>query len=309
MRHRQLEHFQAVVEEGSFTRAAEKLRVAQPSLSSSIAALEKEIGGPLLERLPRGLRLTPAGRAFLLEARAALAATERAKRSARAVLHGEAGQLEVGTVLSLAVGVLPPAIKLWHQHHREASLILTEHHDGVLLEEALLGGTGDLAVGPRPVHPFAEHVLLGVEEFVLVLPDDDPLLATPGRLDVAQLANRPWVLFAPEHGLSRTVDAICSDAGFRPRGAVHTRQTDAAVRLAVAGMGPAIVPGNVIPPGMRRCMRPMTKPFLREIYAYSRTRLDPLTGSFVAALRRGASGLRAPVQPTPARPPFGGRRP
>ena len=79
---RQLSCFVAVAEEGSFTRAAERIGIAQPSLSQQIRSLEAELGGLLLERLARGIVLTPAGRAFLPEARAALRATERAERSA-----------------------------------------------------------------------------------------------------------------------------------------------------------------------------------------------------------------------------------
>lgn len=299
MRHRQLEHFVAVVEEGSFTKAAERLLVAQPSLSSSLAALEKELGGRLLERLPRGVQPTPAGRALLIEARAALAATERAGRVARSVLQGEAGELHVQTVLSLAAGVLPPAIQLWHQRSPTISLHPREHHHATLLEDSLLAGQGDLAVGPRPMHRFAEQVLLGVEEFVVVLPKRDPLLAQD-TVDVAALAGRPWVLFTPEHGLSRLVDTICGRAGFTPTGYVRTRQTDAAVRLAAAGMGPAVVPGNVVPPGLRRCMRPLSEPYLRELHAYSRSAFGPLAADFVDVLLQSAGGIRA--RPTPGSP-------
>src|SRR3954469_14588028 len=76
---RQLEYFLVIAEEGSFTRAAERLLVAQPSLSQQIGALEAELGGPLLERMPRGVRLTTAGHSFLPEARAAISHADRAR--------------------------------------------------------------------------------------------------------------------------------------------------------------------------------------------------------------------------------------
>ncbi|MGA9875019.1 MAG: LysR family transcriptional regulator, partial [Solirubrobacteraceae bacterium] len=100
---------------GGFTRAAERLLVAQPSLSQQIKNLELELGGPLLERLPHGVRLTAAGKAFLPEARAAIAHAERAQRSARSALGLEAGELEVATVSSIAFGLLPPAFEAWRE--------------------------------------------------------------------------------------------------------------------------------------------------------------------------------------------------
>ncbi|MEU8192516.1 LysR family transcriptional regulator [Microbispora amethystogenes] len=78
-----LEYLVAIVDEGSFTRAAELLHVSQPALSHQVGALERDFGGPLLERLPRAVRLTPMGRAVLPHARAALAGAERARCAAR----------------------------------------------------------------------------------------------------------------------------------------------------------------------------------------------------------------------------------
>src|SRR3954464_2598404 len=88
---RQLQYLLAIADEGSFTRAADQLLVAQPSLSQQIKSLERELGGPLLERLPTGGRLPAAGKAFLPEARAAVTHAERAKRNARSALGLEAG--------------------------------------------------------------------------------------------------------------------------------------------------------------------------------------------------------------------------
>src|SRR6476659_8891943 len=114
---RRLSSFLTLVEEGSFTRAARRLGIAQPSLSQQIRTLEAEVGGPLLERLPRGVRLTPAGRALLPEAQAAVRAAERAGAAARMALGLEAGELEVATLLSMAVGILPHAMGQWLQLH------------------------------------------------------------------------------------------------------------------------------------------------------------------------------------------------
>src|SRR5882757_10936989 len=104
---RQLEYFVAVVDEGSFTAAAQLLHVTQPGLSHQIQALERELGGPLLERLPRQVRLTPAGRTALPHARASLAHAERTSSSARRASGIETGELHIGTLFSISVGVMP----------------------------------------------------------------------------------------------------------------------------------------------------------------------------------------------------------
>src|SRR5258707_14734155 len=113
MNFRQLACFVAVVDEGSFTRAARAIGIAQPSLSQHIRTLEEELNGRLIERLPRGVSLTPAGRALLPEARAAVRAVERGRRGVRASLALEAGGLEIAAGVSGAGGPLPRYINIW----------------------------------------------------------------------------------------------------------------------------------------------------------------------------------------------------
>jgi len=106
---RQLEYLVTVVDQGSFTKAAELLHVTQPALSHQIRTLERSAGGPLLERLPRNVRLTPTGRAMLLHARAALADADRSRCAARQAAGLEVGELQIATLYSITLGVLPKA--------------------------------------------------------------------------------------------------------------------------------------------------------------------------------------------------------
>lgn len=283
MRLRQLEYFIAVAEHGSITSAASALFIAQPSLSTQLTALEKEIGGPLLDRLPRGVRLTPAGREFLIEARATLAAADRARRRTRSVLDATSGEFDLATVLSMAAGVLPPAIARWQIKAPAAQVRLHEYRHAIELERAAAAGLHDLAVGPQPSQAFSDVISVGREEFVVVLPRGDEALAD-STVDVATLATRRWVLFGPRHGLSSVVRSICDAHGVVPHGAVVTEQTDAAVRLALAGVGPAIVPGNVVSEDLRQFCRPLRKPYYRSLYAYSPAPLSSHARSFVADL-------------------------
>ncbi|WAL63566.1 LysR family transcriptional regulator [Amycolatopsis cynarae] len=279
---RQLEYLVTVVAEGSFTRAAEVLHVTQPALSHQIRALEHAVGGPLLERLPRAVRLTPMGRAMLPHAQAALADAERARCAARQAGGLEAGELEVATVYSVTLGVLPPVLRAWRRRHPEIQVRLHEHRHTAELAEAMLAGEADLAVGPVPDQWTGPIRELGVEEFVVVLPATGPPPAP--RFALRELAGRGWVHYAPGNGLAEVLDAACAQAGFQPRVAIRTEQTAAAPLLAEAGIGPALVPANLLPPQFDGHVVRPDPPVTRRLAAYTRSRPDALTAAFADLL-------------------------
>lgn len=290
MRLRQVEYFVAVVEAGSITQAAANLYIAQPSLSHQITTLEKELGGALFERMPRGLRLTPAGRAFLVEAKRIVADINRARRAVQSVTEGVLGELEISTVTSLAVGIIPSVARRWRERHPKMALRLHEHLHADRLEEALINGVGDFGFGPIPKMPMAEIVEVGTEEFVFVLPPDDPL-AGQSAVDPRELADRPWVLYDHLHGLSNVVAKVCSEHGFAPSGAVRTSQVESAARLAAAGLGPALLPSNVIPASIDAVVRSATRPLIRRLAAYSPSRMPAIVRSFVDEIADPSHGL------------------
>lgn len=291
MQLQQLETFLVVAEEGSVTRAAERLMVAQPSLSSQISRLERELGGALFDRQARGVSLTPAGRAFRVEAQQCVLAAKNARRVARAALNTTGGELEIATVLSLAVGLLPASISGFHRRRPGVTLGLREYRHRDALEQAVLAGVGDVAIGPTPVGWRGPVVPLGEEEFVVVLPRGDEA-AVNDSLSLPSMAEREWVLYDDSHGLSDFLKAACSSAGFRPHGSVRTGQVEAAVRLAAAGIGPALIPRNVIPPGLRAAVRPLNPPLLRPLAAYARNEFSNLADAYVQVLRKTTRHLR-----------------
>jgi DNA-binding transcriptional LysR family regulator len=280
---RQLEYFVAIAEHGSLTSAAEELLVSQPSLSQQIRALERELGGALLERLPRGVRLTAAGQELLGEARAALLHADRARRSVRQALELEAGQLEVAVTTSAAAGILPVVLRDWQQRHPEIEVSLLEFPHRRALDEAVRDGAGDIAVGSLPDNWAGQVQRLGWEEFVVVLPDGDPLLERRA-IDLGQLAERRWVHFQRAHGLAEVVDVCCAAAGFSPRAAVRTSQVSAAPVFAAAGIGPALVPEHIIPSALLHLARPALPRPTRVVCAYTRSRWTPLTQAFLDTL-------------------------
>lgn len=276
---RQMEYFLTVVEVESFTRAADSLHVTQPALSHQIKALERRVGGELLERLPRGIRLTPMGRAFLPHAELAVRSAVQAERAARAAAGAEGGELHLATVHAVAFGVLPPVFTRWGREHPGVRLVLHEYARGEDLDDAMERGVADLAIGHRPP-PGHNGPLrrLFEEQVVVVLPQGDPL-ADRGAVPLAALADREWIRCAMEPVVEGRpfIELACERAGFTPRTAVHTEHTSTAVAMAAAGAGITCVPSYAVPPD---CATVSVDPsWHRPLYAFARV---PLTGAAAA---------------------------
>ncbi|MGI5273099.1 LysR substrate-binding domain-containing protein [Nonomuraea sp. CA-218870] len=282
---RQLQYVVTVVEQGSFTRAAETLHVTQPALSHQVQALERAVGAPLLERSPRGVHLTPAGRAMLPHARAALAQTADVVSAVRQATGLMAGELRLATVYSVSLGLLPEALRLWSRHHPGVDIRLYEHRHADELAQAMAGGQADLAIGPRPDAWPGPVRPLGVEEFVIAVSREDPLAAQQAAdVDLATLAGRRWVHYAPGNGLAEILDRACASAGFQPEIAVRTEQTASAPVLAATGLGPALIPANIVPRWYDGyTLKPVPR-ITRELTAYARTTLDALSSAFLTIL-------------------------
>jgi DNA-binding transcriptional LysR family regulator len=280
---RQLEYFVTVVDEGSFTRAADVLNVSQPGLSHQILALERQLGGPLLERLPRKVRLTPAGRTVLPHARASLAHAQRVSSAAKRASGIVAGELHIGTLFSISVGVLPSALAALRRDYPEIRAQLVEFRHTHDLIAAMDAGLADLAVGPVPLEWEGPILPIGVEEFVIVGPADDEL-RSQSHVRLADLADREFVHFTSPSGLSDYLDQACATAGFQPKISLRTEQGPSAINMARAGLGITLVPSNIIPPGFDGLVLRPDPPVNRELCVYTRARPDPITAAFVTAI-------------------------
>lgn len=281
---RQLEYFVEVVDQGSFTSAAARLHVTQPGLSHQIQALERDLGGPLLERLPRSIRLTPAGRVALPHARASLAHADRACSAARRASGVDAGELHVGTLFSISVGVLPKAIRAWRRTYPDIQVRLVEFRRSADLIAAMEAGQADLAVGPTPPHWDGPAQAIGAEEFVIAAAASSDLPRQPPVVRLADLSSREWVHFTPPSGLADVLDEACAAAGFEPRPAVRTEQAPSALSLAAEGLGITLLPGNVVPASFDGLLLRPDPPVQRHLSVYTRVRPDPITAAFVTAI-------------------------
>src|SRR5579871_2917304 len=306
---RQMEYFLAVANEGSFSRAAVQLNVTQPALSQQVAALESELGAPLFERLGRGVRMTAAGRAYLPYAEAAVTARRRGRQAVENVRAGLGGELELATVISVGVGVLRKPLLQWHAQIPGVAILLHEFSHRRALEQFVDLGAADLAIGPAPATWDGEAISLGYERFVLVLSGDDDALKrirpyrgqapqaasmSVGRLPLGALKSRQWVLFERANGLSELIEGHLASVGIvAPRAALRTSQFVAATALASGGMGPTLIPANVVPADLPGVVCEPDPPLLRELSAYAKTGIVGFAARFVDLIREHATMLEA----------------
>jgi len=285
---RQLEYLLAVAEAGSFTTAAANLHVAQPSLSHQIKVLEEQVGVQLLDRPPKPVRLTRAGRAFVSEARVSVASAQRAIDAARQAVKLEPTHISVATVQSLSVSALPDCLQRWHAREPAAIVKLREFTHRRDVERAVRERVAELGVGPAPREWRGAYESLGWDELVAVLPAGDPLLQSPNPVRLEMLTDASWVLFDEAHGLADNVHRACADAGFEPRPVVRTTQVEAAAKLAASGLGPALVPLRNVPEDSEHVVRKLDPPVVWElaVFAEARRFSTPSRG-FVDALLHG----------------------
>ncbi|GHE06082.1 LysR family transcriptional regulator [Streptomyces alanosinicus] len=254
---RQLRYFVAVVEEGGFTRAAERLHLAQPGLSAQIRQLERELGQPLLDRSGRSVRPTQAGAAVLPYARAALAAVDGVRQTVEEYTGLLRGRVAVGLVPGTLAHAFDMAGQLadFHDAHPGVEVTLTEDTSDRMLA-ALRRGELDLAVvgvaGKAPPAGVELHMVID-EPLVAAAVPGHPLFAECDGADaVAPAALRGHRLIGLPHGtgMRGVLERLCAEAGFRPHVAFEAATPDGLARLAARGLGVALLPGLDARPGL-----------------------------------------------------------
>jgi len=241
---RQLRQFVAVAEERSFRRAAERLHVSQPPLSVAVQRLEADLGVRLLDRNRQGVRLTPAGEAFLEEARRTLAHAQLSVDIARRAASGKLGTLRLSFVPSAGLAVVPRLLRLFRQDHPDVKLILSGETTSQQMV-ALAQGATDVGL---VVPPLREAAALRVrelrrEDLALAVPLQHPL-AGLDRVQLKDLADEDFVGFPLKEGpgFESVVMAACQSCGFIPRFVQTAAQMQAIVALVAGGLGIALVP-------------------------------------------------------------------
>ncbi|MGX5875775.1 LysR family transcriptional regulator, partial [Burkholderia gladioli] len=280
-----LRYFVALAETGHFGRAATRLNLSQPPLSRQIAALEASLGVTLVERGPRGVTLTPAGERFRDDAKAILAAVERAAHHARAAASGAAGKLTVGFTMCAAYSVVPRYAREFGAAWPEVALHLRETVSNDLAEQVLNGHIDAAILFPGPPHEGLEQRIVVTEPLCVALSREHPR-ARARRLRIAELAGEPFVMavesVAPT--LRAAIVGHCRHGGFEPNIRLEVQLQQTVLGLVDEGVGVALVPES-----MRRAQwadvvfRPLVDaPTIEQALVWSPANRNPCLARFLA---------------------------
>lgn len=286
---RHLRYFVAVAEERSFSRAAERLGIAQPPLSQQIRRLERDLGFPLFERLPKGIRLTPAGEALVSGARSALRAADEARQAAEAAHRGVTGRLAIGFINSAAYSILPRLLRAYQDAHAQINVDAREMAIADQVD-ALVEGRIHAGILRPPVDDRRlEAIKLVHEPFVVAVPAGQ-VLASRARLTLGDLDAVPLVSYPRGHpaGFRERIDAALRNAGVTPRFVHEATHVHTLCGLVGGGVGVSIVPagaGVLAMDGVRFVSLAAEDLYAEVWLAWSRIATAPQVHGLVAVAR------------------------
>ena len=290
---RALECLVTIVEQGSLTKAAATLHMSQPALSHQIASIERELGTPVIERLPRGIRPTSAGLAAVAEARIALAAADRVVMAGRRVAAGKGGRIRIACAETMTAWVLVPVLRDWRRRFPDVELDLKEYTSADRMLDVLLGKGADIAVGPPPTRTDEHIEVLGAEEIVVVA-SPEHRFSGMHAVPLAELSGEALVHYNPDNGHGVWLDQFAAQRGVvLPQPTLRTGSPRTAAQLAAAGMGVAIVPFSALTPRPGGTIRSIDPVELREVVVVVAAPHDELLQRFVSDLKgRGLPASR-----------------
>ncbi|WP_394834508.1 LysR family transcriptional regulator [Pendulispora rubella] len=291
---RHLRYFMAVAEELNFRRAAEKLGIAQPPLSSQIHDLEKEIGVPLFRRVPKGAELTEAGVAFLSAVPTVFDKVEQAVKLAQKGGRGEVGQLRIGYTSSASFNpIVPKSLRAFRRAYPNVELTLEEMNSPQLLDQLGRQRLDAVFIRPGKEPPLGFAVTILDEGPMVVVVPSAHTLAQNSAVELAELQGEPFVLCSRTLGPGLYDEVIdgCRRAGFDPTVAQIAPQITSIANLVAVELGVSLVPAEVANtnvPGV--VFLPITgdAPIARLALATRRDDRSVVTRNFCAFVRKKA---------------------
>jgi DNA-binding transcriptional LysR family regulator len=237
--------FVTVVQLGSFTRAAEVLYLTQPTVSQQLAALEAQLGTPLLERLPRQLRLTPAGAALLPYARQILELTDAATIATRSAAGIVDRTLRIGVGHTLATYLLPDLLQRYRAQDPQRIARITVGNTAELLE-LVASDTVEIAlVGSPANHPMVNSQAFYEDRLWVIVAPDDPW-AERKFIELTELTSRVLLTREPGSALHATIERLLGTAALASEQVIVLGETEAIKRSVEAGLGVALIQGITI---------------------------------------------------------------
>lgn len=285
----------AVAEEGSFLRAAERLHISQPPLSTQIKGLEAEMRVRLFSRSSKGAALTAAGSAFYAEARSVLTHLEHACLAAQRAERGDEGSLAVGFISIADYNVLPGALKQFRARYPGVEVQLHElTTDAQLRELAAERLDVGIALGPVDDAEISFQPLLR-EKLVLVAPADHAIAKAGRAVGLRSMSAEQFVM-VPRHlapGLHDLTIAFCRSAGFVPQVSQYAKQMQTVISLVSSDFGFALVPESLRHlqrTGVRYLALREASPLVETGAILRRRHGNPAIAKFIEALRHAAAG-------------------
>jgi LysR family hydrogen peroxide-inducible transcriptional activator len=296
----QLRYFVAVADLESFTKAAERCLVAQPSLSQQIIKLETELGQPLFERLGRTIRLTEAGRSLYEQAVSILASVEEAKQHVADATREEAGTVAVGAIPTVAPYMLPSLVGAFHQRSPLGHVLIHEDFTEHIIANCLRGEL-DVGVLALPVVEPQLHVeALFDEELLLALPRKHPL-AKKRRVTMEDVNGQAFVLLSDVHCLGQQILSFCNQESCRPFIVCRSAQLLTVQQFVSIGHGVSLLPAMACELDRHpdRCYRHLsgTRPTRTLGLIWHRQRYQrPLVRRFIELVRETVGQSGASIQ-------------
>jgi DNA-binding transcriptional LysR family regulator len=275
---RHARYFVAVAEELNFRRAAERVHLAQPSLSTQIRQLEEDVGAQLLERDSHKVQLTPAGRSFLEGCRRLLQDADDYARTARRIARGESGPLSIGFIPSLAHGLLPSVLRIFRQRFPDVQLFLSEMDSTAQIEQISSNriDLGFIGFGLPKDIPELDIVVVAEERLVAAIPQDHQLAhKTRKSIPLKAFSDERFLLGSRANApvFNPWIIVLCQQAGFQPHVVQESGQPITVLNYVAAGLGVTILPAQfsrLATAGI--CFIPLSRPTPKYRYCAARMR-------------------------------------
>ncbi|MCL6456524.1 MAG: LysR family transcriptional regulator [Gorillibacterium sp.] len=244
---RQLQYAVKIAVEKNFSRAAEKLHIAQPSLSQQLAKLEKELGVLLFQRNTNSVELTHAGSVFVDKAQFILDHTSQLQREMEDFSQMKKGRLVVGSLPNTGTHILPLVLPAFHERYPGIELTLVEDNTA-RLEKFTSHGTTDISLLTLPIEePSLDYTPLIHEELWLAVPENHVLADAHGKrdIDISELKDEPFILLKMGQGFRQISMELCRNAGFEPNIVFESSNIVTVQSLVAAGMGIGFIPSMI----------------------------------------------------------------
>ncbi len=248
MEFRQLHYVIQIANERNFSRAAEKLHIAQPSLSQQLSKLEKELGVLLFKRSTNSVELTHAGDVFVKKAQQIVDMTDQLRREMEDIADMRKGRLVVGSLPMTGAHVLPHVLPVFREAFPNIEIVLIEETTRQLEQLTASGGTDVSLLSLPLIEPSLAYLPVIEEGICLAVPPDHPLAQPQYRdkeISVGLLKDEPFVLLKKGQGFRLIAHDLCAAAGFDPRVVFESANIDTVQALVAAGMGVAFLPQMV----------------------------------------------------------------